>query len=292
MGFSEGLADAVAAAANSVVRVQGRPGRIGSGTVWADDVVVTVARAVRGDEADIGLPDGSVVRGKVVGREPLADLAVIRVDVKLTPFRRGDPSALRVGNLVIPLGRPGGPLRAALGLVAGLGEEGVAPGVVLAPRIDVDGSLPAGFPGGPLVDDTGALLGVNTRGLLPGGTTVPIGTLAPIVERLLAHGTRRRGWLGVATHEVALAQAQAASAGQARALAIIGVDAAGPASAAGLVVGDLLVGLDGPVDGAERLLERLVEKGAGAVVTARLLRGTDVRELSVTLGEAPRRRCG
>src|SRR5579859_8144476 len=107
---SNALADTVEAAGNSVVRIEGRRRLPSTGIVWSNDgVIVTAHHTVERDEnLSVGLPNGDKGSATLVGRDPSTDLAVLRVEAKgLSPFKQDTGSNLRVGHLVLALGRPG-----------------------------------------------------------------------------------------------------------------------------------------------------------------------------------------
>jgi len=285
--LSEALAAAVKAASESVVRVETRHGRAGTGLAWAADLVVTNARTVgRSESVTIGLPDGRDVAGTVTGRDFAIDLAVIRVEGGgLTPAATDGDPAVEVGHIVVPLGRPGKTIRAAFGLVAAVGPGWrTHGGAEISRHIDVDGSLPPGFPGGPLVDLDGKILGINSRVLLRGGGTVPIADVRKAVERL-ARGGGRRGHLGVAAHPVDLGDAIAAKVGQKTGLLVVSVEAGGPADKAGLLLGDVIVGVDGATVGSlEDLVGKLHSLGAGKDASLRIVRAGEPKDVAVKTG--------
>jgi S1-C subfamily serine protease len=146
-----------------------------------------------------------------------------------------------------------------------------------------------GFSGGPLLNAAGEVVGMNTSGLLrEASLTVPVPTLRRVVEMLLAHGRVRRGFLGVSTQPVRLPAALAESLGQETGLLLTAVEPAGPAEQGGLLLGDTLVGLDGqPVRQHDDLLALIASDRIGATVPGRIIRGGQVQELQVRIGERP-----
>jgi S1-C subfamily serine protease len=287
--ISERLAGVVEAASRSVVRVEGRRGAPASGVAFAEDVVVTAHHVLEWDEdLAVGLPDGGTAEAHVVGRDPGTDLAALRVKgPALAPPAWSDPVGTRVGHLVLALSRPGSRLRAGLGIVS---SKGGAWRTHTGGRLDhdlrVDLPLHPGFSGGLTVDAEGHALGLNTAGLARGvGVVVPSATLQRVVGALLAHGHVRRGFLGVGLQPVPLPSSLEAVAGQPAGLVVVGVEPGGPAERAGIVLGDVLIALDGhalrhPGD----LLPLLEEERIGAEGVLRLLRGGESRELRVTIG--------
>jgi S1-C subfamily serine protease len=290
--LSDSLAAAVDAGAPSLVRVQsGR--RVASGIVWADGLVVTVARAVsRRHTPSVVLSDGTRHDAELVGRDPSLDLALLRVAVDGLSVAERAEGDLKVGHLVVALGRPGAGPRASLGMLASVaGAWTTSDGGHVDAFWDVDGALPPGFSGGPLLDADGRVLGLNTSGLVRGGTTLPASTVTRAVAALEENGDRSPGFLGVLFQGTKLDDEQAATAGQTKALLITGLKPRGPASAAGLKVGDLLLTVDGtPIGAWEDLAQALAGK-AGEPVAARILRNGAVVDVEVAIAERGRRRC-
>lgn len=286
-GLSEALASAVEAAGASVVRVDGRC--VGaSAVVWsADGAVVTASHAIgRGEGLTVTLADGRAVKATVAGRDPGTDVAVLRVEATgLAAPRWSDGAGLKVGHLVLPVGRPGRSVRATLGMVSALGDGfRSAAGAQIDRYIEVDGSLPRGFSGGPLVDTSGALLGMNTAALTRAGGTVPYVTLKRVADDLLAHGRVGRGYLGVSVYPARVPEALRERAGTARGLVVVGLDEASPAARDGVMVGDVIVAIEGhAVEGPGDLLA-VLDGRAGAAVAVKVIRAGEVAELKVTAG--------
>src|SRR5437762_1377922 len=152
--LSNALADTVASAGTGVVRVEARKRIPATGIVWsADGVIVTAHHVVERDEnITVGLPDGKSVSAKLVGRDPSTDLAVLRTEGGgLTTVAQANYDSLRVGHLVLALGRPGDQVLATLGIVSALGE-GSRGGGQIDRFLQTDVTMYPGFSGGPLVD--------------------------------------------------------------------------------------------------------------------------------------------
>src|SRR5438105_2577868 len=289
---SNQLADAVQAAGAWTVRVQARRGPPASGIALAADLVLTADHVVdpaREDSIRIGLPDGSEVGGSVVGRDPTTDVAILKIaSGALTPAR---PAAAepRTGALVLVVGRPGAEPSASLGLITGLaGPARTRRGGMLERFIQVDAVLYPGFSGGPLVDAEGAVLGMITSGLGFGGPAVaiPWSLAAQLAETIGKHGKVPRGYLGVGSQPVTLSpQAKELTGGQERGLLVVQVAEGGPAASAGFLQGDILVKLDGAaVTNADDLQGLLGPNRVGTSVSASVVRGGELRDLSLTVG--------
>ncbi len=291
--LSDALAATVEAAGSGVVRVDARQRLPASGIVWSPEGIIVTAHHVveRDDNIGIGLPRNETVSASLVGRDPSTDLAVLRVEgADLTPPTWAEPESLSVGHLVLGLGRPGRTVQATLGIVSALGEGWRTPaGGRVEPYLQTDLVMYPGFSGGPLVDVNGGVLGLNTSALLRGiSLSVPTPTVRQVVETLLAHGRVRRGYLGVGAQPVRLPAALADQLGQETGLLLVSVEPEGPADHAGLTLGDAIVALDGqPVRHMDELLALLGDDRVGASLPIRIVRGGQVQELTVAIGERP-----
>jgi S1-C subfamily serine protease len=289
--LSEALAEIADRGGRGVVRVEARRRLPASGIVWsADGLVVTAHHIVRRDDnIHVGLPDGRTVSATLVGRDPSTDLALLRAEATdLTPAAWAAPDELRVGHIVLALGRPGRTVQATLGIVSALGDEWRTPaGGKLDRYLQTDVVMYPGFSGGPLVDAAGHVLGLNTSALLRGvSLTVPAPTVGRVVEALQAHGRMRRGFLGVGAQAVRLPEAIARQVGQETGLLLVSVNPGGPAEEAGLLLGDTIVSLDDhPVRQMDDLLALLSAERVGVTTSVRFVRGGQVQERSVVIGE-------
>lgn len=289
--LSDALAQAVAAAEASVVRVEGRRHVPSSGIVWsADGVIVTAAHAIEQDDGiRVGTTDGRVVDAALVGRDPSTDLAVLRAEAKGLKAPAWMPVGdLKVGQLVLALARPGRTVRARSGIIGAFGETWRTPrGGEIDRYIEPDVRASWGFSGGPLVDLTGRLIGLNTSGLMRHGLiSVPQATVARVTETLLRHGRIRRGYLGIGAHPVRVPAALRQQVGQETGLIVVSVEAGSPAERGGVLLGDVIVGVGGtPIGQLNDLMSRLTSEAVGTKLRIRLIRGGAVQEIEVTVGE-------
>jgi S1-C subfamily serine protease len=289
--LSKTLADVVESAGRSVVRVDGRSPV--SGTVFSEKGhIVAVNHTVDRDEVDVGLADGRTVGARVIGRDPATDLALLKAEATgLTPAPWADLDAARVGEVVVAVYRPGRTARAAFGILAALGDGWRTR---FGGKIDryVEASLPLqpGFSGGLLVSASGKALALSASGLVRGVPLgIPAATVRRVAEDLLAHGHVRRGYLGLGSYPVALPPALQASLSQTTALVVVSVQSDSPAAKAGLLLGDVVAGVDGhAVSEPSDLLRLLDEESVGRDVVLRVVRGGEVRELRATVGERGR----
>ena len=287
--LSNALADVVEGAGKSVVRVEGSS-RAVSGSVFSDNGhVVAINHTVERDEVELGLPDGGTAKARVVGRDPGTDLALLQAEIGgLVPAPWTDLDGVRVGHLVVGVYRPGRTTRASLGVVAALGDDWRTR---YGGKIDryLEASLPLqpGFSGGLLVNASGKALGLSTSGLLRGlPLGIPAATVKRVSEALMTGGRVRRGYLGVGSYPVALPAPLKSSLGQDSGLLILSVQAESPASRAGLLLGDVVVGVDGrPTAEPGDLLPALDEDRVGREITLRVVRAGELREMRATVGE-------
>jgi len=289
--FSEQLADAVAAAAPSVVQVHGRR-RPASGLVYADNVVLTTVRALgREDGVRVRRHDGTTLDAELVGWDPTTNLAALRVPGLDTPPIAPATSTARVGNLALAVARSwSNAVTATAGIVSVIG--GPLPtgrGRAIDQVIRTTAPMHDGFAGGAFLDTSGALLGIATAAAIRGlGVVIPARIAWDAAASLLERGSLKRGYLGLAGQPVELPEGQRDQDGRTQALLVAGVTAGSPAATAGLIVGDVLLAFDGhAVESPEDLMDLLVGDRVGRQAALRVLRGGTATELTVTVGERP-----
>lgn len=294
LSLSNDLASAVERAARSVVAVRARPRLPSTGLHWRPGIVVTAEHTVRvNEEIRLAWPDGRSAPARLLARDPSTDLAVLRVDDSDWPVAEVvDGAELRVGNLVLAVGY--GP-RASWGAVSAVGGPWrTGRGGEVDRFIRVDLVLYPGFSGGPLVDASGKVAGLVTSGLSRQlELVVPVSTVARIVDELLATGRISRGYLGLGLHPVALPEEsrRLAPGAGAHGLIVVSIEADGPAAGAGVMLGDVLVALEGrPLDDPGDVQAVLAGRRAGSVLRASLIRAGAPLELAITLGERPVRK--
>lgn len=283
--LSDALAAAVEAAAASVVRVEARRRGHASGLAWsADGLVLAAHHTVQRDHhLRVGLPSGEVVAAELVGRDPGTDLALLRVEAGLAPPAWAEAETLAVGHLVLSVGRHDREAQASLGIVAQKrGPWRTGAGGKVDAFVETDIGVYPGFSGSALVDARGRVAGLNTSWFgRRASLALPVATLRRVAEQLAAHGRVRRGYLGVTAQAVNLPEA----AGQPTGLLVFEVEAGSPADRAGVLLGDVLLGLgDEAIPDHETLLAALAE-AAGEARTLRLWRGGQVVTRDVTVGE-------
>jgi S1-C subfamily serine protease len=293
-GVSDELADAVERAGSGVVTVEARRRLPATGIIWDDAGLIVTANHVveRDEEIGIGLPDGRSAEATLIGRDPGSDLALLRIAATdVTPLARAVAEP-RVGHIALALGRPGpSGVMASLGVISTVaGPLRLHGGGSLDRYVRADVAMLPGFSGGPLVDAGGNLIGLNSSTLgRAGGLTVLAESIGAVAAALIEHGRVRRGYLGVGAQAVRLPEALASSLGQDYGLMIVSVESGGPADAAGVLLGDIVLAIDGEaVAQVEQLQERLTGDRVGRAVPVRVVRGGEPREITVTVGERQR----
>jgi S1-C subfamily serine protease len=291
--LSNELASIVERAGRTVVAVNARPRLSSTGVHWRPGIVVTADHTVRADE-DITITrrDGRSVAARLAGRDPGTDLAVLRVDdTDLPAADLGDSASPQVGHIVLALGN--GP-RASWGVVSATGGPWRTwRGGEIDRFVRLDLTLYPGFSGGPLVDVEGRVVGINTSGLARQlELAVPATTVNRVADELLEKGRVSRGFLGVGLQPVRLPEElkRTLPDGAEVALIVISVKPDGPAARSGLMLGDVLVALDGAPVGAPDDVQAVVgARRVGSVLTATIVRAGAPTEVRITIGERPAR---
>jgi S1-C subfamily serine protease len=266
----------------------------GSGSAVAftpDGYLVTSAHVVAGtDSGSAAFVDGTEREFRVVGRDPLSDLAVVRSEGELRPAQLGDAAKLKVGQLVVAIGNPlGFAGSVTAGVVSALGRS-------LATRdgrtsrlvenvIQTDAALNPGNSGGALADSRGRVVGINTAVAGIGlGLAVPMDEASRrILAALMRDGRVKRAFLGVVGGSRPLPPRLAADLGRQQALEVVQLLEGSPAARAGVKPGDLILDLDGrAVQGVGDLQRLLDGEAVGRRVGVRVARGNNVIELGLT----------
>jgi serine protease DegQ len=293
--ISEGLADAVEAIGDAVVRIYGRRRRPSSGLVYAPGLVMTASHAVeREEDLTVATGDGGTMAATFVGRDHATDLAVLRVEGLEAGAARPVETAARVGQLALAVGRSGrsGNVRASLGVVSALGGPlRTGRGLRLERYVQTDATPYPGLSGGPLVDVGGGVIGIMTAGFGRGAAfAVPADLVWNVAGALESGGTVERGYLGILSQPVALPGAGEPRRGG---LLVVGVEEGSPADAGGLLLGDIVTALDGvEVEDTEDLLSLLVGERVGKTVGVAVVRGGEPSSVEVTVGRRSERQGG
>ena len=291
--LSDQFADAVERVGRATVQVNGRPRRPSSGVVYAPTLVLAAEHAIERDEdLSVEAANGPALAAQLVGRDLASDLAVLRVPgLGAEPGSRAEMPA-RVGQFVLAVGRPAGrELMASIGIVSAVGGPVRTRGGMLEQYIRTDATPYPGFSGGALIDARGAVLGILTTGLAGGvALAVPVDVAWPLAETLARQGYVPRGWLGIGSQPVRIPVGQRAGLEREAGLMIVELAPESPAQRAGLLLGDILVTLDGQaVDDGEALQALLGGDRVGRTVAVQVLRGGSLVSLDVIVGQRPGR---
>ncbi len=290
--FSNGLSSAVEKGGAGTVLVDARKRYPASGIAYAADLVLTADHVVtRDDNLRVITPDGKTLSATLAGRDPGSDLALLRLaEAALKPAVVAKDAA-RVGQLVLALGRPtAAGMQASWGIVTAIGGPArTGRGGLLEEYIQTETTSYPGFSGGPLVNSEGEALGLNTSGLTNGSAlTIPAKFAWRIADSLAKHGSVKRGYLGVRTQVVELAEAarKAVKRDQTSALLVAWLEEGGPAEKGGVLVGDIIVAVAGsPVNDPDDLFAALNSETVGKSTPIEMLRGGNLQTIHVTIGE-------
>jgi S1-C subfamily serine protease len=290
--FSNQMADVVAGAAEAIVQVQGRR-RPASGIVYSADTVVTTMRALgREDGLRVRQHDGQAFDAQLAGWDPATSLAVLRVPGLQGRTLPAAKAQARVGHLALAVARSwSNALTASAGVVSVIGGPlRTGRRRAIDQVIRTTAPMHDGFAGGAFLDASGGLVGVATAAEIRGlGVIIPAAIAWKAASAVLEHGGMKRGFLGIAGQPVTLPEAQRIDEGREDAVLVTAVTAESPAARAGILVGDVIVTLDGhPIESPEDLLDLLVGDRVGHDATLGVLRGGAARDIVVTVGERPR----
>jgi S1-C subfamily serine protease len=289
--LSDGMADAVENVAASVVRVNGRRRRSGSGVVFAQNKVLTASHVLeREEDLSVETADGRTLSARFAGRDHSSDLALLNVEgLDIDPATPAEAEA-RVGQISLAVGshsRGEGP-RATLGVVSAVGGPVRSRrGPRLERYIQTDATPYPGFSGGPLIDARGNVLGILVSGWGRGAAfAIPADIAWRTAGTLSEQGSVKRGYLGILSQPVRLPDGQSLGLTQRGGLLVVGVEDGSPAGRGGLIVGDILATLDGqPVEDTDDLLVLLAGDRVGSPVPVKLVRGGELTEVEITVGE-------
>src|SRR5437588_3436273 len=289
--LSDDIATLVEKASKSVVRVDARRGRAGSGIVWDRGLVLTANHVVEQEEDIQVVVDDTSSKATLVGRDPATDIALLKVEGLAAPaLPRAKASDLKPGQIVLAIARPSG-LKATFGTISSSSTSWRGwRGGEIEGLVQTNAPLYPGFSGGPLVDADGRVVGMNSWVFGRGdGRAIAMDVAERVVESLRADGRIKRPYLGIGTQQVPLPDAVKARVNQDSGLLIVAIEPQSPADKAGLMQGDTMVALNGTVtNNLEDLYAGLRKIKVGATQTVKVVRAGEVKEIAVTVGEAGR----
>ncbi|MGH8884257.1 MAG: S1C family serine protease [Egibacteraceae bacterium] len=271
----------------------------GSAVIFRQDgYLLTNAHVVDGaQQVQVTLPNGAKQDAKVIGVDPTSDLAVVKIDATDLPVPEFAKEVPRVGATVVAVGSPFGfDATVTAGVVSALGRRLDEPnGNVLTETIQTDAAINPGNSGGPLVDDHARVVGINTAIFSPSGTNngigfaIPITNVVPFAEEIIDKGFVEHAQLGVSVQDIDPDIADLYRLPKSGAL-VRQVTPDGGAGKAGLQRGDIITAVNGEkIDTASDLQARIRALKPNATVKLKVLRDGNEREVTATLGAAPRR---
>jgi len=242
------------------------------------------------DQIKVKLANGKEYEGKVVGRDPKTDLALIKIEGSpdLQPLKLGSSEDLKVGSWVVAVGSP-------FGL-----EQTVTAGIVSAKGrvigsgpydnfIQTDASINPGNSGGPLINLKGEVVGINTAIVAEGqgiGFAIPVNMAKEIASQLQDKGHVTRGWLGVNIQEVTPELAKSFGLKESKGALVSQVVPNSPAEKAGIEQGDIILEFDGKEVSDSKELPRIVASTpVGQSVMVKISRNGKMTDRQVKLGE-------
>ena len=265
---------------------------VGSGFVMSREGYILTNNHVVEDAGQIKvkLANGKEYEGKIVGRDPKTDLALVKIEgvSDLHPLKLGNSEDLKVGSWVVAIGSP-------FGL-----EQTVTAGIVSAKGrvigsgpydnfIQTDASINPGNSGGPLINMKGEVVGINTAIIASGqgiGFAIPINMAKEIAPQLQDKGHVTRGWLGVSIQEVTPELAKSFGLKEKKGALVSQVVSGGPAEKAGIEQGDIILEFDGKEVSDSKDLPRIVASTpVGKAVSLKVSRNGKITDRQVKLGE-------
>ncbi len=275
-------------------------GGSGSGFVFTPDgFILTNSHVVQGAaRIEVALTDGRTCEAFPIGNDPDTDLAVIRIHLpELTPVTLGASASLRVGEVAIAIGNPYGfQCTVTAGIVSALGRSlRTQSGRLIADVIQTDAALNPGNSGGPLVNSRAEVIGVNTAVILPAQGicfAVPVDTARFVLAYLMRDGKIRRAYIGVAGQNIDLHRrlVRFHQLTSDSGVLVISTEQGGPAAAAGIEEGDVIVALDGrTVATIDDLHRMLTGDKIGLKSKLAVLRRSQKLDVEIVPQDSPRR---
>ncbi|WP_395737065.1 DegQ family serine endoprotease [Prosthecobacter sp.] len=269
---------------------------VGSGIIVTKDGYILTNNHVveNASTIKVSLTDGREFNGKVIGRDPKTDVAVVKVEAKDLPFMPfADSDKIEVGDMVLAVGHPFGIGQTVTsGIVSAKGRATM--GLDYEDFIQTDAAINPGNSGGALVDVEGRLIGMNTAILSRSGGNQGVGFAVPtnlarwVMESLVNNGRVERGFLGVNIQDLTPQLAQQFKLDAAKGALVSGVSPDSPAEKAGVKSGDVITDFNGkPVSDSRHLKLQVGSTTPGAAVPMNVLRDGKTVTLSVTVKELP-----
>jgi serine protease DegQ len=273
---------------------------LGSGVIVSDSgYILTNNHVVEGaDDIEVVLKDNRSTRAKVIGTDPDTDLAILKIELdKLPVIVLGNSDGAQVGDQVLAIGNPFGVGQTVTsGIVSALGRNQLGINT-FENFIQTDAAINPGNSGGALVDTNGNLLGINTAiysrsgGNMGIGFAIPVSTAKQVLEGIVKDGQITRGWIGVEPNDLSQELAETFDIKSRNGVIITGVLQNGPAAAAGIRPGDVIVKIGNqPVADVSQLLAQVAALKPGSPARFSVERKNQPMEVEVVPGVRPRPR--
>lgn len=267
---------------------------MGSGFIISSDgMILTNVHVIKGaKEVTVKLTDRREYKAKVLGADPLSDVAVIKINAgDLPTVVLGNPTFAKVGEPVLAIGSPYGFKNTVTsGIISG--KSRVLPNDTYVPFIQTDVAVNPGNSGGPLFNINGEVIGINsqiysrTGGYQGLSFAIPIDVATKVQSQLVRYGKVTRGRLGISIQEVNQALAESFGLEKSAGALISAVEKGSPAEKAELRAGDVIVRLAGkPIDRSSDLPSIVADLKPGTAAQAKIIRRGSSKTLSVTVGE-------
>ena len=271
---------------------------LGSGVIVSPSgYILTNNHVIAGaDDIEVILNDSRKARAKVIGTDPETDLAILKIELDALPvIVLGNAESLEIGDLVLAIGNPFGVGQTVTsGIVSALGRNQLGINV-FENFIQTDAAINPGNSGGALVDTQGRLLGINTAifsrsgGSMGIGFAIPVSTARQVLDSILKDGQVTRGWIGVEPQELTGEMIKTFNLSAKNGVIITGVLQNGPAAAAGIRPGDVIVSVGSvQVRTVSELLSAVAALKPGVSENFKLQRQNEVLALTVTPGKRQR----
>lgn len=290
--FSNNLADLVDQTAGAIATVNASRQISVSGVHWREGLIVTVEHGIRqSEDLTVTIADGITLPATLVGRDPGSDLALLRVpDLKLPSATLGDAQNLKVGHMVLAVARDSDRgVSASLGILNSQGEAWrSSSGGKIDRFLRPSFMLYPGFAGSALVNMEGQIVGINTTSPRQRTLTIPASTVDRVVNQLLEGGKVKRGYLGLGMQSVYLPEALVRSLDivNNRGVIVVSVEPSTAADRAGIMLGDILVGLDGnTIEDIGDVQAMLDADSVNKQIIVQIIRSSNLLDLTVTVGE-------
>ena len=291
--FSNQLADAVSAAAPSVVQVHGARRPV-SGVVYSKDLVLTTSRGAGHENGtQVRRHDGRSFDAVTIRRDPASGLALLRVAGLDSPAFTPSSDTVRVGHLAMALARSwSNSITASAGMVSVIGgplRTGRRHAIEQIFRTTAP--MHEGFSGGAFLDSAGGFIGITTAASIRGlGVVIPASIAWKTAAALLELENIKPGYLGIAGQTVTLPEHQRGGSDRDSGVLVMAVTPGAPAAQAGVLVGDVLLAVgDSQIASPDQLLDLMQTIGSGRSVTLKLLRAGAAIDVKATVAERPAR---